>query len=61
MYNPNSLDTICATLAYALGVEPPAQAAPKNEDLAAYIDQIFGGQKADRVVMFNPDAVAQWI
>ena len=61
MYNPNSLDTICAALAYALGVEPPAQAAPKNEDLAAYIDQIFGGQKADRVVMFNPDAVAQWI
>ena len=61
MYNINSLDTICAALAHAFGIEPPAQAAPANPDLVAYIDQIFNGEKADRVVMYNPDAIAQWI
>ena len=61
MHNPNSLDTICATLAYAMGIEPPKHAAEKNADLAEYIDKIFDGGKADRVFMYNPDAVAQWV
>lgn len=61
MVNPNSLDSICGTLAYAMGIEPPAHAAPKNADLAAYIDEGLQGAKADRVVMYNPDAVAQWL
>lgn len=61
MYNPNSLDTICGALAYALGIEPPACAAEANADLTAYIDNAFGGEKADRVVMYNPDAIAQWV
>lgn len=61
MYNQNSLDTICAALAYAMGITPPEHAAPMNGELAAYIDEIFGGEKADRVIMYNPDAIAQWI
>ena len=61
MYNPNSLDTICGALAYALGIEAPSKAAPANADLTAYIDDIFGGEKADRVIMYNPDAIAEWI
>ena len=61
MYNPNSLDTICAALAYALGIDAPREAAPANADLVAYIDSVFGGEKADRVIMYNPDAIAQWI
>ena len=60
-YNADSLDTVCATLAYAMGIEPPAHAAAKNAELANYIDKIFDGQKADRVLMYNPDAIAQWI
>ena len=59
--NKNSLDTICAALAYAMGIEPPALAAEKNSELANYIDTVFGGERADRVVMYNPDAIAQWI
>lgn len=61
MLNTNSLDTICAALAYAMGIDPPKEAAPANEDLVRFIDRIFGGKKADRVVMYNPDAAAQWI
>lgn len=61
MKNPNSLDGVCAALAYAMGIEPPAQAAPASEKLTQYIDRAFGGAKADRVVMYNPDAISQWV
>ena len=59
--NKNSLDTICAAIAYAMGIEAPKQAAAANYELTNYIDKVFDGKKADRVVMYNPDAVAQWI
>lgn len=61
MHNEYSLDTLCAALAYTLGVDVPAEAAPANPALVAYVDEVFGGRKADRVVMYNPDAIAQWI
>lgn len=61
MINQNSLDGICAALAYAFGIQPPAQAAAANPLMTEYIDKIFNGRKADRVVMYNPDAIAQWI
>ena len=60
-YNPNSLDTLCAALCYAMGIDAPAQAAAANEDLTSYIDEALKGEKTDRIVMYNPDAVAQWI
>jgi len=59
--NVNSLDTVCGALAYAMGIAPPKHAAPANYELTNYIDKVFDGQKADRIVMYNPDAVAQWI
>ena len=59
--NPHSLDTVCAALAEAMGVTPPACAAEQNPALAEYINRVFGGERADRVVMYNPDAIAQWI
>jgi transcriptional regulator with XRE-family HTH domain len=59
--NKDSLDTVCAALAYAMGIEPPACAQEKNAELANYIDKVFDGEKADRIVMYNPDAIAEWI
>ena len=56
-----SLDTVCGAIAYAMGVTPPQYAAEKNFVPADYIDKVFGGEPADRVVMYNPDAIAQWI
>ena len=61
MKNEKSLDTLCAALCYAMGIEAPAQAAAPSAELCAYVDKKLAGRKADRVVMFNPDAVAQWI
>ncbi len=60
-YNPVSLDTLCAALAGAMGIDAPAQAAPANQALTAYVDTAFGGARADRIFMYNPDAVAEWV
>ncbi len=59
--NPLSLDTVCAALAYAMGIPAPEKANAPAEPLVKYVDDRFGGEKADRVFMYNPDAVAEWI
>ena len=59
--NASSLDTVCAALAYALGIEPPKAAAEKNFELSNYIDKVFDGQKADRVILYHNGAIAQWL
>lgn len=59
--NSDSLDTICSALCYAMGITPPKTSAEKNRELTHYIDKVFNGEKADRILMYNPDAIAQWI
>ncbi len=61
MSERRSLDTICAALCHAMGMEAPACAAPASPELCAYVDEKLAGQKADRIFMYNPDAVAQWV
>lgn len=61
MSNPISLDRLCAALADAIGVDAPAQAAAPDERLTAYVADTLKGKKADRLFMYNPDAIAQWI
>ena len=45
--NKDSLDTLCAALAYAMGIEPPACAQEKNAELVNYIDKVFDGESRD--------------
>lgn len=59
--NEQSLDTLCGALAYALGIDAPKEAAAPSATLCTYIDEKLGGRKADRIFMYNPDAIAQWI
>ena len=61
MYNQTSLDTLCAALAYALGIEAPKEAAAPNATLCDYVDRVLEGKKADRIFMYNPDAIGQWV
>lgn len=56
-----SLDTVCAALAYAMGIEAPENAASPSEALCHYIDSALVGRRAARVFMYNPDAIAEWI
>ena len=59
--NTYPLKGLCAALCYAMGVEPPAYAEAPDERLVAFVNEMFGGKKLDRLVMYNPDAVAEWI
>ena len=61
MTNKTSLDSLCAALSYAMGIEPPKEAAPACKELKKLIDNKLEGKKAERVFMYNPDAIAQWI
>ena len=61
MLNEKSLDTLCSALSYAIGITPPSSAAEADERLCAYVDEKFAGERADRIFMYNPDAIAQWI
>lgn len=59
--NRESLDSVCAALSHAMGIDPPAQAAEPAQGLCEYVDKALDGKKADRVFMYNPDAIAQWV
>ena len=61
MFNEISLDAVCASLAYAMGIEAPKQAAAPAKPLVDYIDEKLQGKKADRIFMYNPDAIGQWV
>lgn len=60
-FNANSLDTLCSALAYAMDINAPEKANAASNELKDFIDKSFSGNKADRVFMYNPDAIAQWI
>ena len=61
MKNKNSLDTICASLANLIGIDAPEKAAAPNPELMEYANTKLSGEKVDRIFMYNPDAIAQWI
>ncbi len=61
MYNNNSLDTVCASLCHALGISAPDTAAKDNPEMNSFIDSALKWKKADRMFIYNPDAVAMWI
>lgn len=56
-----SLDTLCAALAYAISIDAPAASATANAALCRFVDEAFAGRKADRIFMYNPDAIGRWI
>lgn len=56
-----SLDTVAASLCYAMGVNPPKNANEANPEITEYVDSVLSGAKADRIFMYNPDAIGQWI
>ena len=61
MNDAKSLDTIAGALSYAMGIAPPAYSAAAHPLLCEYIDEKLFYKKADRVFMYNPDAIAQWV
>lgn len=60
-FNDTSLDTLCGALCEVMGIEPPEHATKVNEAIVEYAKRVFEGDKADRVLMYNPDAIGQWL
>lgn len=59
--NKTSLDSLCASLCKIMGITAPKYAAEPNENLMQYAQSVFGANVAERIFMYNPDAIAQWI
>lgn len=59
--NKTSLDTLCGALCKVMGVEPPEKSAAPCSELIEYANNVFSGNFADKIFMYNPDAIAQWI
>ncbi len=56
-----SLDTLCGALSYAMDIDSPEKSASGNVDLKKYVDDVLKGEKVDKIFMYNPDAIAQWL
>ncbi len=55
------LESLCAALAESFGIAAPSAAAAPDERLTAYVREKTGGKGVDRLFLYNPDAVADWI
>ncbi len=53
-FNDISIDRVASTILSLLGVE-------KDKDMAVAIDEVVAKGRCDRVFMYNPDGVAEWI
>lgn len=60
-YNDESLLGLTGALCKCMDIEPPKNSEGITQDLVDYVMGITKGEKVDRVVMYNPDAVGMWI
>lgn len=60
VYHSFSLDSIAAALAEGMGIAPPECAAAANPALSSLVHHAGLG-RVDRVLMYNPDAIALWL
>ena len=61
MSERRSLDTLCAALAYAMKIDAPECSADANHELVDFIDENFGERGVERIFMYNPDAIGEWV
>ena len=56
-----SITGIAAALCHAMGAEAPDHAAPPVKSLETLVHDYTHGQGADRLFMYNPDAIGLWL
>ncbi|MEG1395165.1 MAG: alkaline phosphatase family protein [Clostridia bacterium] len=59
-FNSQSLVQMCATFCKCFGVTPPQFASDPIDELCDYVLAQTKSGKIDKVVIFNPDAIAEW-
>lgn len=52
-----SLTALCADICDCMGIKPPEYA----EKSAGHLKKLCGEETAERVIMYNPDAMAEWL
>lgn len=60
-YNFYSMANVAAAFTECMGVPRPEQAQQPALPLVQFYKNAFGGENADRVVIYNPDAIAMWL
>ena len=60
-FNKICITQVAATALSLLGVSAGEKMAQPIEEVLSKAQEQFDGQKCDRVVMYNPDAIAFWI
>ncbi|MBQ7046988.1 MAG: hypothetical protein IJN85_04535 [Oscillospiraceae bacterium] len=61
LYNSLRLTQTAATISKVFGVNSPSNIDPACDILIQKANDVFGGENADRVFIYNPDAIALWI
>ena len=60
-FNDICITQVASTVLSLLGVSPDEKMALPVSELIAGAQEKFSGEKCDRIVMYNPDAIAFWI
>ena len=61
LYDSICITSVAASVCKALGVECDPKFEKSNPIVDALVNKKFGNEKADRAVLYNPDAVALWL
>ncbi len=61
LYSSICISSVMSTALKAAGLETPENAEKPNKIITALAEKKLGGQSVDRVVIYNPDAVALWV
>lgn len=61
LFNSLPITSCCRTVCDIMGVFCGDDPAPANEAVKVLCEKAFSGRKADRALLYNPDAIALWL
>lgn len=61
IFNNLSLTCLAASITACMNVPAPSESGAPIEELVLHVKKAFNGEFADRVLMFNPDAIGEWV
>lgn len=61
VFNDQPITKITASLCKALDIDSPYYARQCLPQLDEFIATAFGNKKVDKMLLYNPDAIAQWV
>ena len=61
LYNSLPITGVAKTITDIIGIDPPKQAEPSIDIIRNVAKAMFQDKNADRVFMYNPDAIALWL